>query len=64
MIGGLLGALIAIGILCIAAWAIIQIVAHVGVPVPAIVTTIIWAVVGIICLVLLAKGLGVAIPGF
>lgn len=58
MIGGLLGVLIAIGILCIVAYAILQIA-----PIPAPVSTIIWAVVAIICLVLLANGVGIAVPG-
>ena len=63
MFEGLIGAIIAIGILCIVVWIVVTIVQHVGVPVPSIVWTIVWGVVGIFCLILLARGIGVAIPG-
>lgn len=63
MAEGLIGALIAIGIVCIVVWAIFAIIAHIGAPIPAVVHTVVWAVVGIICLLLLARGIGVAVPG-
>ena len=63
MIEGLLGALILIGILCIVAYVVIALITQAGAAVPPIVGTIIWAVIAIVCLVILARGLGVALPG-
>ena len=63
MIGGLLGALILIAIICIVAWVVIQIMGQAGASFPPFVGTIIWAVIAIVCLVVLARGIGVAIPG-
>jgi hypothetical protein len=62
MIEGLLGALILIGILLIVAWVIILIIQQAGPSMPPVVSHVIWAVMAIICLVILARGLGVAIP--
>lgn len=61
---GLIGALIAIAILCILVYIIWLILTRVaGVPIPPVALTIVWCVVGIICLMLLARGLGIAVPG-
>ena len=59
MIEGLLVALIAIAIICVIVGLIVQLA-----PLPHPLPPIIWAVAIIICLVLLARGLGIAIPGF
>lgn len=57
-IAGLLGFLITVGILCIIAWAIIAILGALGIPIPGVVKIIVMAVIGIICLLLLAQVLG------
>jgi hypothetical protein len=56
MVSGLLGALFIIAIICIVAGLIIKLA-----PLPEPVPVILWAVVAIICIVLLAQGLGVNI---
>lgn len=63
MIGGLLGAFFLIAILCIVAYVIVQIMAQAGASFPPFVSAIVWAVIAIVCLIVLARGLGVAIPG-
>ena len=56
MITGLLGALIVIAILCVIAHLIVTLV-----PLPHPVGPVVWAIVAIICLLILARGLGVAV---
>lgn len=51
MITSLLVALILIAIVCTIGWAILSIV-----PVPAPVKTVIWAIVAVVCLLILLRG--------
>lgn len=62
MLENLLGAVFAIGIFCIIVGMVYAIVQYFSVPIPSIVWTIVWGIVGIVCLILLAQGLGVNIP--
>lgn len=58
MVEGLLGALFIIAIICIIVGLVVRLV-----PMPHPVGPIIWAIAAIICIVLLARGLGIAILG-
>lgn len=58
MVEGLLGALFLIAIICFVVVLVVQLV-----PLPSPVGSIIWTIAAIICIVLLAQGLGIAIPG-
>lgn len=55
MIESLLVALIYIGVACIIGWVIVVILKQTGVP--PIVPTVVWAVIGIVCLLILLNAI-------
>jgi len=55
----LIGWLLTVGALAIVAWAVQAILASLGIAIPQVVKIIVIAVIGILCLVLLAQVLGV-----
>lgn len=63
MIEGLIGVLILIAILCVVIYVIKALLATAGIAIPPVVSIIVGAVILIVCLLLLARVLGVAIPG-